>query len=97
MRYALMLALVALTCGCSNPFASGRFALFETSKGVLYRLDTTSGHAEIVYSPFGMPKLTQQTLYESDDGKTYEYLGAGKLRELSATEIADRLVEKYAK
>jgi hypothetical protein len=99
MHRLILLVLIPLTlCGCDR-FASfaGRYSLFETSKGAVYRLDTTSGKTEVVYSPTGWPKLNAKTLYEGEDGKTYEYLGAGKLKELSTTEAADRIVEKYAK
>lgn len=99
MRYISLLLLTIALCGCDNPLraSTGRFALFETSKGTVYRLDTTSGGTEVIYSPSGWPKLTQKTIYKSEDGKTYEYLGAGKLRELSTAEAADRIIEKYPK
>lgn len=45
----------------------------------------------------GWPSLKPKTLYKSEDGKTYEYLGGGKLKELSTTEAADRIIEKYNK
>jgi hypothetical protein len=84
--------------GCDQFISfSGRYALFETSKGTVYRIDTTSGVTEVVYSPTGQPKLKVTTLYEGEDGKTYEYAGVGMLKELSTREVADRILEKYSK
>ena len=100
MRHlTFLILLLPLTLGGCNQFvpAAGRYTLFETSKGTVYRLDTTSDKTEVVYSPTGWPKLNAKTFYEGEDGKNYEYLGAGKLKELSTSEVADRLVEKYAK
>ena len=99
MRYMVLLLLVVAVSGCDKPLgtSAGRFALFETSKGTVYRLNTTSGETEVIYSPEGWPKLTQKTLYMADDDKTYEYLGGGKLRELSTQEAADRIIKKYPK
>jgi hypothetical protein len=99
IRATLLLLATLSLCGCDAPFthSAGHFALFETSKGTVYRLNTASGETEIIYSSSGKPKLTPQALYESDDGKTYEYLGGGQLKELSLQEAADKIVEKYKK
>jgi len=98
MRYILFPLLLLIIAGCNQIGSpTGRYTLFETSKGVVYRLDTISGESEIIYSPTGWPKLSTDTLYEGEDGKTFKYLGGGKLKELSTTEAADILVEKYAK
>ena len=99
MRRLILLILIPIMlggCGQFTPF-SGHYALSETAKGTVYRLDTKSGNTEVVYSPTGQPKLSAGTLYEGEDGKTYEYVGAGKLKELSTREAADRILEKYAK
>lgn len=88
-------ALALAACDGMPHLGVGKYALFETSKGVVYRLDTTSGETEIIYSPDGWPTLKAKTLYYGENEKTYEYLGNGQLRELSTTEAADRLVEKY--
>jgi len=98
MRHALALLIVIAVAGCDLPsLKAGKYALFETSKGVVYRLDTSTGATEVIYSPEGWPKLKTKTLYEGEDKKTYEYLGSGQLKELSTREAADRLVEKYTK
>ncbi len=99
MKYVLVVLGTILISGCDLPLGAktGSYALFETSKGTVYRLNTASGEAAIIYSPGGWPKLMPKTLYTSEDGKTYEYLGGGKLKELSTSEAADRLVEKYNK
>lgn len=99
MKYALVvLGAIALTaCDGMPQFGPGKYTLFETSKGTVYRLDTATGETEIIYSPDGWPTLKAKTLYHSENEKTYEYLGNGKLKELSSTEAADRLVEKYTK
>ena len=99
MRRLILLVLIPLTLGGCDQFvtSSGRYALFETSKGTVYRLDTTSGKTEVVYSITGWPELNAMTLYKGEDGRTYEYVGAGILKELSAREAADRFLEKYAK
>ena len=99
MQRLILLVLIPLALGGCDQFipVSGRYALFETSAGTIYRLDTTSGKTEVVDSPTGWPKLKARTLYKAEDGKTYEYVGAGMLKELSTTEAADRILEKYAK
>ena len=93
---ALALALALAGCDVPKSFSAGKYSLFETSKGVVYRLNTGTGETEIIYSPVGLTKLTAGTLYEADGDKTYEYLGGGQLKELSVNEVADRLVRKYA-
>jgi len=85
--------------GCEIPIGSkaGSYTLFETSKGTIYRLNTVSGEAAVIYSPDGWPKLQPKTLYSGENDKAYEYVGGGTLKELSTTEAADRLIEKYKK
>ena len=97
MRHLILLVLIPLTLGGCDQFVpfAGRYTLFETSNGTVYRLDTTSGKTEIIYSPFAEPKLNVKTFYSGEGGKTYEYLGAGKLKELSADENIGRLMKKY--
>ena len=97
MKYVLVVLGTILITGCDLQLGAktGSYSLFETSKGTVYRLNTASGETGIIYSPGGQPKLTAKTLYTSEDGKTYEYLGGGKLKELSTTEAADRIIEKY--
>lgn len=99
MKYVLVVLGTILITGCDLQIGAktGSYALFETSKGTVYRLNTTSGEAGIIYSLDGWPKLMPKTLYKSEDGKTYEYLGGGKLKELSTTEADNRLIEKYNK
>lgn len=94
---ALLVVLALTACDLSKELNAGKFAIFETSKGVVYRLNTSTGETEIIYSPEGWPTLKAQTLYRGEDDKTYEYLGGGRLKELSTSEVADRLVKKYAK
>ena len=99
MKYmTLLLATIAIS-GCDMPYGNHheRFSLFETSKGTVYLLNTTSGEAKVIYSTESQPKLVASSLYESEDGKTYEYQGAGKLKELSVEEAADRIIDKYLK
>ena len=84
-----------MIAGCGQiGSSSGRYSLFETSKSVIYRLDTKSGETEIIYSPTGWPKLSKEALFEGENGKMYQYLGSGKLKELSATEAAVIYLEK---
>ena len=99
MKYVLVVLGAILITGCDQQLGAktGSYTLFETSKGTVYRLNTVSGEAGVIYSPEGRPKLTPKTFYTSEDGKTYEYLGGGKLKELSTTEAADRIIEKYNK
>lgn len=99
MKYVLLALCSMALVGCEPPAGpdTGKYALFETSKGTVYRLNTTTGETHVIYSPEGLPALTVKTLYHGDLGKTYEYLGRGELKELSPTEAADRLVEKYTK
>ena len=98
MRYLFIIPPMLMLYGC-NQIGSfgGRYSLFETSKGVIYRLDTKSGETKALYSPTGWPKLSKAELFEGVNGKTYQYLGNGKLKELSTREAADILVKKYAK
>jgi hypothetical protein len=99
MKYVLVIIGTILITGCDQQFGAktGSYTLFETSKGTVYRLNTASGETSIIYSPEGWPKLMSKTLYKSEDGKTYEYLGGGKLKELSVTEAADQIIDKYNK
>lgn len=99
MKLVITFFVAAILSGCdfSGSLSTGKYALFETSKGVVYRLNTTSGETEVIFSPEGWPKLKSKVLYEGENNKTYEYLGGGQLKELSTTEVADRLVEKYEK
>jgi hypothetical protein len=98
MKYLLMLIVSFAICGC-NKIAppTGRYVLFESTKGTVYRLDTISGKTEITYSPTGWPTLSAKGLYSGEDGKTYEYQGQGKLVELSIKEAAEKIMEKYPK
>jgi hypothetical protein len=97
MKCVLALLGTILISGCDQQLGAktGSYSLFETSKGTVYRLNTASGEASLIYSPVGWPKLMPKTLYTSEDGKTYEYLGGGTLKELSTTEAADQIIEKY--
>ena len=94
----LLLATIALFgCDITHENRIKSFSLFETSKGTVYLLNTASGEAKIIYSPTSAPKLIMKGIYESDDGKTYEYQGARKLKELTLREAADIIIEKYKK
>ena len=98
MRYIFIVMLLFVISGCNQIGQStGTYTLFETSKGVIYRLNTVSGETEIIYSPLDWPKLNAKTIYEGENGKKYDYLGSGKLKELSAEEVADILIEEHAK
>jgi hypothetical protein len=70
------------------------FSLFETSKGTVYLLNTTSGETKIIYSTELLPKLVKSNIYETDDGKTYKYMGGGKLMDLTVIDTADKFLEK---
>ena len=99
MKYiTLLLATIALFgCDIAHENRDKSFSLFETSKGTVYLLNTTSGETKIIFSTTSAPKLVMKGIYESEDGKTYEYQGAGKLRELTLQEAVDIIVEKYKK
>ena len=98
MKFVLLSLLLLVTTGCDQISSNtGRYSLFETSKGVVYRLNTISGESEIIYSPTGWPTLSAEALYKGENDKTFQYLGNGKLKELTTTEAADILVEKYTK
>ena len=94
----LLLTLVVLS-GCDMSFGNQHknFSLFETSKGTVYLLNTATGETKIIYSKDSAPRLIPNTVYDSEDGKSYEYLGAGTLKALSVREAADRIIEKYKK
>ena len=70
------------------------FSLFETSKGTVYLLNTTSGETKIIYSTELAPKLVTHSIYETDDGKTYKYMGGGKLMDLTVIDTADKFLER---
>ena len=89
---ALLLALAMSGCDWGD---SGRYRMFETSDGIVYRLDTVTGEAEVFFSPQGNPKLIPGTFYSAENDATYEYVGGGALRELTSEEEISRLVEKY--
>ena len=59
MKYVLVVLGTILITGCDLQLGAktGSYALFETSKGTVYRLNTASGEADIIYSPEGWPKL----------------------------------------
>ena len=99
MKYALVvLGTIALTACDEMPrFGAGKYTLFETSRGTIYRLDTATGKTELIYTPGGWTTLKPKTIYYGENEKTYEYLGNGKFKELSTTEAADRLLERYTK
>ena len=99
MRYITLLVIIFIISGCdiSSGNRHERFSLFETSKGTVYLLNITSGETKIIYSSESAPKLVTQSIYESEDGKRYEYQGAGRLRELTIQEEADILIKKYSK
>ena len=69
------------------------FSLFETSKGTVYLLNTTSGETKIIYSTELAPKLVTHSIYKTDDGKTYKYMGGGKLMDLTVIDTADKFIE----
>jgi hypothetical protein len=96
-RIAFLLAIIAVS-GCDISSYGKKhegFSLFETSKGTVYLLNTTSGETKIIYSTESAPKLAVRGIYKSEDGKTYEYQGSGKLKEMTVQEAADRILEKY--
>lgn len=99
MRYVrLLLTLVALSgCGMSFGNQHKNFSLFETSKGTVYLLNTATGETKIIYSKDLAPRLILNTVYYSEDGKSYEYLGAGTLKALSVLEAADKIIGKNNK
>ena len=96
MRYIILLMTTIIISGCDLPYGTQHesFSLFETSKGTVYLLNTASGETKIIYSEESAPKLVAKSIYEAEDGKMYEYLGTGKLRELSIQEAADKIIEK---
>lgn len=99
MKYITLLLTIVALSGCDMSFGNQHkiFSLFETSKGTVYLLNTTSGETKIIYSKESAPKLMPHTIYESEDGKSYEYLGAGNLKALTVREAADKIIEKYNK
>jgi hypothetical protein len=97
VRYMTLLLTVIAISGCDMSYGNrhANFSLFETSKGTIYLLNTTSGETKIIYSTDSEPKLVTHNIYKAEDGKTYEYQGAGRLRELTIQEAADKIIEKY--
>ena len=97
MKYlALLIAALAIS-GCDSFRENGdeRFSLFETSKGTVYLLNTMSGETQVIYPVVGPEKLVLHRTYKSEDGKIFEYQGAGKLREISGHEILEEILGKY--
>lgn len=96
MRYITFLLTTIAISGCDMSYGNQHegFSLFETSKGTVYLLNTISGETKIIYSTESAPKLVTRSIYEAEDGKTYEYQGAGKLRELTVEEAADKIIEE---
>ena len=98
-EYWQLLVIIISIFGCNNSSGNRneRFSLFETSKGTVYLLNLTSGETKIIYSNESAPKLVPQSIYESEDGKRYQYQGAGRLKELTMEEAANILIKKYSK
>ncbi len=93
----LLFAAIAIS-GCdisSYGKKHENFSLFETSKGTVYLLNTTTGESKIIHSNSLPPRLSMHSTYGAEDGKIYEYQGSGKLKELSVREAADKIIEKH--
>jgi hypothetical protein len=99
MKYITLLVITISIFGCNNSSDNRnvRFSLFETSKGIVYLLNLTSGETKIIYPNKSAPKLVLKNIYESEDGKRYQYQGDGKLKELTKEEEDDILIKKYLK
>lgn len=96
MKLITLLFVTITLFGCDTSYKNRyeKFSLFETSKGTLYLLDNTSGETKIINSTELSQKLLTNSIYETDDGKTYKYMGGGKLMDLTVIDTADKFLEK---
>ena len=97
MKNITIFLLIAFLTACnekSTESNSNHYSLFQGANGTIYLLDETSGKTTITFSPES-PKLTVGTVYETENGKKFEYQGEGKLVEkVSAKERLEKLMKE---
>ena len=99
MTKPTLILLTLLLASCDTQFArnGGTYSLFETSAGTVYLLNTATGETRVISKLGTEGKLQPTAIYQGEDGKIYQYDGAGKLKELSVREAADRILENSKK
>lgn len=90
MRLWILLAALVLT-GCDNTTfsASSNFSLFETSAGVVYLLNQSTGELKVI-SP-KQAVINAGEVFRDDEGQFFKYLGNG---EVEKVEEIETLVQK---
>ena len=74
-------ALALVACDNNTFSTSPQYSLFETSAGVVYRVDQTSGELEVVSSNQQVVVHTGDTLQDAE-GRLFRYLGGGEFEQI---------------
>lgn len=92
MRLCIIFAsLVLVACDNKLPSSMQNHSLFETSEGVVYLLNQTSGDLEVV-SPKQTVIVRKGEVFSDGEGRFFRHLGDGITENVDPI---DSLVEKY--
>lgn len=85
MRWWLFLAVLVLA-GCDNQTLSvaPNFLLFETSEGVVYLINHSTGELKVI-SPRQVVVISAGEIFKDDD-QFFKYLGDGKVEKIDEIE-----------
>lgn len=88
MRWWMLVVLGVWLAGCENRTysTSPQFALFETSNGVVYLVNQSTGELEVV-SRKRLVMLGTGEIFRDDQGQYFEYLGEGVLQPVDADAV----------
>ena len=85
MRFWILLAALLLA-GCDNTTvsASSNFSLFETSAGVVYLLDQSTGELKVITSKQAV--INSGEVFRDGEGQFFKYLGNGEVEKVDEIE-----------
>lgn len=88
MRWWMVVIVCVWLAGCENRTYSTppQFALFETSNGVVYLVNQSTGELEVV-SRKRLVMLGTGEIFRDDQGQYFEYLGDGALKPVDADAV----------
>ncbi len=90
--WILLLALILVGCDNNTYSASPNFSLFETSAGVVYLIDQSTGELKVI-SPNQPVIINAGEVFKDDNDEFFKYLGDGKVKQVDEIES---LVQKYS-
>ena len=92
MRFWIFLVILILA-GCdNNTFStSPNFSLFETSAGVVYLVNQSTGDLKVIFSKHTVIVQAGE-VFKDGEGQFFKYLGDGKVEQV---EEPESLVQKY--